>query len=55
VLHNNGSYPIVACVSVAAEMCLAIRCLTMGMAQTTQKTFLAMPFLLLLARIAGVA
>jgi hypothetical protein len=29
-LHNNGSYPIVACVFVAAGMCLPSRCLTMG-------------------------
>jgi hypothetical protein len=30
-LHNYGSYPIVACVSVAAGMCLPSRCLEMGL------------------------
>jgi hypothetical protein len=39
----------------SAGMCLATRCLAMGMALTTQKTILAIPFLLLRARISGVA
>jgi hypothetical protein len=30
-LHSNGSYPIVACVFVAAGMCLPSRCLEMGL------------------------
>jgi hypothetical protein len=30
LLHSNGSYPIVACVFVAAGMCLPSPCLTMG-------------------------
>jgi hypothetical protein len=29
-LHSNGSYSIVACVSVAAGMCLPSRCLAMN-------------------------
>jgi hypothetical protein len=30
LLHSNGSYPIVACVFVAAGMCLPSRCLAMN-------------------------
>jgi hypothetical protein len=29
-LHTNGSYSIVACVSIAAGMCLQSRCLVMN-------------------------
>jgi hypothetical protein len=39
----------------SAGMCLAISCLAMGMARTTQKTILAITFVLSLARISGVA
>jgi hypothetical protein len=39
----------------SAGMYLAARCLAMGVARTTYKTLLAIPFLLLLARISGVA
>jgi hypothetical protein len=39
----------------SAELCLATRCVAIGMARTTQKTLLAIHFLLLRARISGVA
>jgi hypothetical protein len=39
----------------SAGMCLATLCLAMGMTRTTWKTILAVPFLLLSARISGVA
>jgi hypothetical protein len=42
-------------VFASAGMCLTNRCLKMGMARTTEKTLLAVPFLLLRARISGVA
>jgi hypothetical protein len=36
-LHINGSYPIVSCVFVAAEMCLLTRCLAMDLRVTILK------------------
>jgi hypothetical protein len=39
----------------SAGTCLATRCLEMGMARTTQETFLSTSFLLFCACIAGVA
>jgi hypothetical protein len=41
--------------SASAEICLATRCLAMGMAQNTEKAILAISFLLLRVRISGVA
>jgi hypothetical protein len=51
-LRSNICYTFLAFASEG--MCLATRCLAMGMGRTRQKTFLAISFLLLRADISGV-